>query len=294
MPMFDLAIYEQWGGEDSPVAFHGPAETFLGSIPENSIQLIVTSPPYNIGKEYEQRRSLPEYLESMDPIIRECYRVLSPTGSICWQVGNYIEDGETLPLDLYFHPIFKAEGFYLRNRVVWHYRHGLHSSKRFSGRYETILWYSKGREYTFNLDPVRIPQKYPGKKQFRGEKKGELSGNPLGKNPSDVWNQLELDWESCFWDIPNVKHNHPEKTDHPCQFPVELAERCVLALSSEGDWVIDPFMGAGSTLVAAIKNARRTGGSDLETRYIQTTRERLIAYWNGTLRTRQIGTPIYK
>ena len=113
---------------------------------------------------------------------------------------------------------------------------GLHCKKRLSGRYETILWFTKSDDYTFNLDPIRVPQKYPNKKYFKGKNKGKLSCNPLGKNPSDVW------------EIPNVKHNHVEKTEHPCQFPVELVDRLVLSLTNEGDVVFDPFLDLGLQL----------------------------------------------
>ena len=141
-------------------------------------------------------------------------------------------------------------GLKLRNRIIWHFGHGLHASNRFSGRYETILWFTKSDDYIFNLDNVRIPSKYPGKLHYKGPNKGKPSGNPLGKNPSDVWEILQNDWDNCFWEIPNVKSNHPEKTIHPCQFPIELVERCVLALTNEDSWVLDPFGGVGSTAKA--------------------------------------------
>ena len=160
-----------------------------------------------------------------------------------WEVGDYVEAGEVYPLDIYFYDIFKDAGFHLRNRIIWHFEHGLHASKRFSGRYETILWLTKSHKYTFNLDDIRVPSKYPGKTHYKGAKRGQPSGNPLGKNPSDFWNVVTSDWEKEIWDVPNVKANHPEKTIHPCQFPIELIQRCVLALTDQGDLVLDPFLG---------------------------------------------------
>ena len=139
-----------------------------------------------------------------------------------------------------------------------------------------------------------MPSKYPGKRHFKGEKKGQLSGNPLGKNPSDVWDIVLQDWEEEIWDVPNVKANHPEKTEHPCQYPIELVERCVLALTNEQDWVFDPFAGVGSSLIAAIKNNRRAVGSDKEEEYVTLARERIISYFNGTLGYRQLGTPVFQ
>ncbi|MBQ9406765.1 MAG: site-specific DNA-methyltransferase [Desulfovibrio sp.] len=208
---------------------------FCQQLPDNMLQLIITLPPYNIGKAYETKTNIETYIENLEPLIAQCVRVLSEKGSLCWQTGNFVHQGEIYPLDIYFYPYFKKYGLRLRNRVIWHFGHGLHCSKRFSGRYETILWFTKSDAYTFNLDAVRIPAKYPGKRYYKGDKKGEINGNPKGKNPEDLWEmtleRLVDDWDALIWDIPNVKNNHPEKVDHPCQFPVELVERCVLALT---------------------------------------------------------------
>ena len=185
------------------------------------------------------------YLEEQAACIAEAVRVLSPCGSICWQVGNHINDGEVFPLDVLLYPLFKDHELKLRNRMVWTFGHGLHCQKRFSGRHETVLWFTKSENYRFNLDAVRIPSKYPNKKHFKGPNKGKLSGHPLGKNPTDVW------------DIPNVKSNHVEKTEHPCQFPVGLVERLVLSLSDPEDRVLDPYLGVGTTAIAAIMHGRK-------------------------------------
>lgn len=254
---------------------------FMRQLPDESMQLVVTSPPYNIGKEYEKRTSLEVYVEKQVACISEAIRLLKPNGSICWQVGNHINDGEVFPLDIILYDIFKKAGLKLRNRIVWQFGHGLHCQKRFSGRHETILWFTKSDEYVFNLDPVRVPSKYPNKRHFKGPKKGELSGNPLGKNPEDVW------------DIPNVKSNHVEKTDHPCQFPVGLIERLVLSLSNEGDNVLDPYMGVGSSMVAALMHDRNAYGCDLDSGYVKIARERIKALEQGTLRTRPMNKPVY-
>lgn len=275
------------------VVYHGDTLDFLHSVPPATFKMIITSPPYNLGKEYEGRVSIQRYLSSMKPVISELVRVLRPNGSICWQVGNYVENGEVYPLDIYYYSIFKDLGLQLRNRLIWGFGHGLHASRRFSGRYETLLWFTKTDKYTFNLDPVRVPSKYPGKLHYKGPNRGKPSGNPLGKNPSDVWDVMLEEWESCYWDIPNVKSNHPEKTVHPCQFPVELAERCVLAFSNEGDWVYDPFAGVGSTLIAALRRDRRCAGSEQEQSYVDIARDRIRQHFAGTLKVRKIGTPVH-
>jgi len=270
------------------------AAEFAKKLPAESVQLIITSPPYNIGKSYETRKSIQEYLNAQTELIDELVRVLRPDGSICWQVGNYVERSEVFPLDIYYYPMFKNAGLQLRNRIIWHFGHGLHASKRLSGRYETLLWFTKTNDYVFNLDAVRVPSKYPNKRHFKGDRKGELSGNPLGKNPSDFWGRLEEDFDSGMWDIPNVKSNHVEKTEHPCQFPVELAERCVLAMTNKSDTVFDPYAGVASTLIAAVKHGRKAVGVDRASEYVRIGKERLRRLLEGTLETRPIGKPVHK
>ncbi|MHA2362581.1 MAG: DNA-methyltransferase [Candidatus Hodarchaeales archaeon] len=268
--------------------------SFLKDVPDQSVTLIVTSPPYNIGKEYEKRTELERYLKWQEKVITECKRILSSDGSICWQIGNHIKNREVFPLDVYFYQIFKKLDFKLRNRIIWHFGHGLHAKKRFSGRYEVILWFTKTDDYKFNLDPVRIPQKYPGKRSYKGENKGKPSGNPLGKNPSDIWEIIAKDWENEIWNIPNVKSNHPEKTIHPCQYPIELVERLVLALSDEKDCVFDPFTGVGSTLIAGILHNRQVVGVDKEKEYLDIAFTRIQEALKGTLKKRPLGKSVHQ
>jgi len=254
----------------------------LNKLKDNSVQLIITSPPYNIGKSYEIKKPLNDYLEEQKKTLIECVRVLKNKGSICWQVGNFIKKKtEIIPLDILIYNICETLGLKLRNRIVWHFEHGLHSSNKFSGRYETILWFTKSNDYTFNLDNVRVPQKYPGKVAYKGENKGKYTGNIKGKNPSDVWI------------FPNVKSMHREKTIHPCQFPIELAERLVLSLSNKNDLVLDPYMGVGTTLIAALKNERKAMGSEIKKIYVNITKKRIVALKAGTLPIRKMFTPIY-
>lgn len=254
---------------------------FMRPLEDASMKLIVTSPPYNIGKSYERRSPLEQYIKSQAQVISECARLLHPRGSLCWQVGNHVESGEVTPLDIILYPLFREHGLKMRNRIIWHFEHGLHCTRRFSGRYETIMWFTKSDDYEFDLDAVRVPSKYPNKKHFKGPKMGQLSGNPLGKNPGDLWI------------IPNVKHNHVEKTIHPCQFPVELVERLVLALTSSGDRVLDPYMGVGSSVVAALKHDRIGFGCDLDPRYVDVAWDRIHMLQAGNLETRPMGKPVY-
>ncbi len=271
----------QANGQNTPVMECRNNLAFMQELDDEQMKLIVTSPPYNLGKSYEKRAPLEEYLRRQDRVISECVRLLHPSGSLCWQVGNYVEQGEIIPLDTVLYPLFRKHNLKMRNRIVWHFGHGLHCSKRFSGRYETINWWTRSNDYTFHLDAVRIPAKYPNKRHFKGPNIGQLSGNPNGKNPSDVWL------------FPNVKSNHVEKTIHPCQFPVELVERLVLSMTDPGDAVFDPYMGVGSSIVAALRHGRKAYGCDIVPEYVAIARERVRALRDGTLRTRPMGKPVY-
>ncbi|AMM26616.1 DNA methyltransferase [Variovorax sp. PAMC 28711] len=272
-------------GEASAI-WLGDVLAFLKGLPAEPVfDLIVTSPPYNIGKEYESKQGLEAYLEWQASIIDELIPRLKDGGSLCWQVGNFVVDSQIFPLDIEFAPIFKRHKLQMRNRIIWTFGHGLHTQRRFSGRYEVVLWYTKTRlkkdDYTFNLDEVRVPSKYPGKKHFKGPNAGQFSGNPLGKNPEDVWN------------IPNVKSNHVEKTIHPCQFPVGLIERLTLALTNPGDLVFDPFAGVASAGVAAAIHGRRFWGCELDADYAEVGRQRMQAALDGNAIYRPHDRPIY-
>ena len=150
--------------------------TYMRPLKAGSMQLIVTSPPYNIGKTYEKRSPLEAYVAQQAQVISECVRLLDERGSLCWQVGNHVQNGEIFPLDMVLYPVFREHGLRMRNRIIWHFEHGLHCTKRLSGRYETILWFTKGDDYTFNLDPIRVPSKYPGKKAFQRAEGGTAIG----------------------------------------------------------------------------------------------------------------------
>jgi adenine-specific DNA-methyltransferase len=275
-------VRAKYSKENDVTLFAGDCLALLKQLPNASVRLVMTSPPYNVGKSYEQRVALDAYIEGQRAVIKECVRVLTPGGSIAWQVGPHItKQGQILPLDLLLHPVFAENvDLRLRNRIIWHYAHGLHASRRFSGRHEAILWYTRGEEYTFNLDSVRIPQKYPGKRAYKGPRKGEFSGHPLGKNPGDVWV------------FPNVKGSHVEKTIHPCQFPVELAERLVLALTDPGELVVDPYVGVGTTAVAAAMHGRQAAGADLVREYVEIAKDRLRSLGKGTLKFRPKERPV--
>ncbi len=259
--------------------WHGDGVEMLRALGQRStpIQLILASPPYGIGKEYEVRMALDEYVAWQTDVLRTCVTFLSEGGSIAWQVGNWVDRGRggVHPLDVYLFPVLKQLGLTPRGRIVWTVDHGHHARYRLSGRYETVLWFTKDRPdggYLFDLDAVRVPQLHPRKRHFKGPKKGQLSCHPLGKNPGDVWT-----------DICQVKANHRERTKHPAQMPLALAERVIQMTTGIGDLVVDPFAGACTTVVAARRLGRSAAGADLCAAYLAIGEERLAQLTAGTL-----------
>jgi DNA modification methylase len=244
--------------------------------------MVITSPPYCMGKAYEDPHDdIETFKKQHRDIFQDLHRVVKPGGNVCWQVGYHVSNKCVIPLDYVIYDIFTSLSatqdfpFILRNRIIWTFGHGLNSTNRFSGRHETILWFSKGEQSTFSLDDVRVPQKYPGKRAYKGPNKGELSGNPLGKNPSDVW------------EIPNVKAQHVEKTDHPCQFPVVIPQRLIKALAPPNGLILDPFMGVGTTGVAALLEKKRFVGAEIQKNYYDISVERLKDTEKGKVKIRE-------
>jgi len=277
-----MRIYKNFREGNRITLFNGDCKALLEQIPSETVDLIITSPPYCMGKEYEDpHNDIQSFCDEHRRIFSNVYRVLKPGGSICWQVGYHINNASVFPLDYFVYDLFIGESkdmehpLLLRNRIIWTFGHGLNSTQRFSGRHETILWFSKGKNHSFNLDDVRIPQKYPGKRSYKGPNKGELSGNILGKNPSDVW------------DIPNVKAQHVEKTEHPCQFPVAIPSRLIKALTPKGGLILDPYAGVGTSGVAALLEGRRFAGAEILSKYYDIAAERIKATDAGELRIRE-------
>ena len=277
-----MKIYTHYNKNSRMTLFKGDCVDLLKEIPDESVDLIVTSPPYCMKKAYENPKDdIQTFKELHNKIFGELYRVLKKGGSICWQTGYHVSNANVIPLDYLVYEIFTSQNeqlpdpLILRNRIIWTFGHGLNSTQRFSGRHETILWFTKGEDYNFDLDSVRVPQKYPGKRYYKGEHKGELSGNPLGKNPSDVW------------DIPNVKANHIEKTAHPCQFPSALPQRLIRALTNKDGVVLDPFMGSGTSALAALLDERKFIGSELKDEYYDITLDRIRKAMRGEVNIRE-------
>lgn len=233
---------------------------FLDGIPDNSVKLHFTSPPYNVGKKYGAGGSADvmrfTYFHGwLMQVISEMSRTLKDGGVLCINVGKtYDWTDHLMPLDVLIFEDLRRSGLTFQSRVIWTAPHGLTPTGRLADRYETILVFSKGEKPTFNPNSARVPQKYPSKRAYKGPNKGELSGNPFGAAPSDVWA-----------DIPTVRHSHPERAlgSHPAQFPVGLAKRAILLYTMPGDLICDPFSGSGTTAVASIETGRDFVGADL-------------------------------
>lgn len=233
----------------------GDALEMLASIPTGAVDLVVTSPPYNIGKEYERPLPLNEYLEWCESWMASLYRVVKDTGAFWLNVG-YVPvagKGKAVPLS---YLLWDKSPFFMIQEVVWNYGAGVAARNSFSPRNEKFLWFVKDLDsYTFNLDAVRDPNvKYPNQK-----KNGKLKVNPLGKNPSDVWQ------------IPKVtsgaNRSSKERAPHPAQFPEALIERVILASSNSGDLVLDPFVGSGTTCAVANRLKRASLGFEIQPNY---------------------------
>jgi len=235
-------------------------------IEDNTVNLTVTSPPYNIGKEYESSLAMSEYLHWCTEWMAQIYRVTSKEGSFWLNIGYFEVENKGLAVPIAYLLWDKSE-FYLLQEVIWNYAAGVACKTRFSPRNEKLLWYVKDKtSYTFNLDDVRDPDvKYPNQK-----KNGKLKCNPLGKNPTDVWQ------------IPKVtsgtNRSSIERTAHPAQYPTEMIERIIKSSSNQGDLIIDPFLGSGSTAIAAIENGRNVIGFEIEERYARIAVDRIETY----------------
>lgn len=241
--------------------------SFLDGMPDESCDLVVTSPPYNLDKRYGgsgvDAMRFSYFYGWLVMCLSEMTRVLKPGGTLCLNVGQTRDWTDQLyPMDVMLFEDLRRMGLSYQTRVVWTFKHGLTPKKRLTERYEPMLVLSKGDQQTFNPNAARVPQLEPGKRAFKGPNRGRLSGHPFGAAPSNVWS-----------DISPVGSNHPEKTDHPCQFPVELAKRAILLYTTAGALVCDPFSGSGTTHEACIRTGRGFVGADLF--YEDTRRERL-------------------
>lgn len=226
----------------------------LKSINSNSVDLIIADPPYNVGKDYgnkSDKQDFDNYIDFSKKWLSECHRILKKSGTIYVFIGfRYIS---------YLYQIMEKDlGMNFVNWISWHYTQGIGKTKGFSPRHDDILMFSKSSNYTFNLDDIRIPQKFYRK-----------VNNMRGANPGDVW------------DVSHVHYCQKGRQPHPTQKPEAIIERMVLASSNEGDLVVDPFSGSGTTLRVCQQLKRNAIGIELNEEYIEQTKERLACPFKG-------------
>jgi len=250
-------------GDDRFAIYCGDSVDLMRQLPDACLPLTVTSPPYNIGKEYEQPLPLGEYLRWSEHWIEEVYRVTAETGAFWLNLGYVSMPGEAKAIPLPY-LLWDRIPFYLQQEIVWHYKAGVAARKSFSPRNEKFLWYVKNPEdYTFHLDAVRDPDvKYPNQK-----KNGKLKCNQLGKNPGDVWQFAKV--------TSGAERSSKERTPHPAQFPLAVIDRIIKACSNPNEVVFDPFLGSGTTIEAAIRNGRCAIGFELNEQYVDVAARRI-------------------
>jgi adenine-specific DNA-methyltransferase len=251
---------------DGVAIYKGDCLEGMKELPDGVINTTITSPPYNIGKDYEQLVRLEDYLDWCEKWIGEIYRLTMHNGTFWLNVGYLEVENKGLAVPIPY-LLWNRTPFYFLQEVVWNYAAGVACRKRYSPRNEKLLWYVKNQQdYTFNLDDVRDPNvKYPNQKR-----NGKLKCNPLGKNPTDVWQITKI--------TSGKNRSSTERTPHPAQFPIALVERMLKASSNIGDVVLDPFMGSGSTAECALRNGRYTIGFELNEKYISYAEQRITNY----------------
>ncbi len=239
---------------------------FMEKLGMSIVDLTITSPPYNIGKEYENKLETNDYVDWCKKWLNQIYDITSLSGTFWLNLGYFPvkNRGKAVPI-AYF--LWDKTPFFLLQEIVWHYGAGVNTKKSFSPRNEKYLWFVKNSDrYIFNLDAVRDKNvKYPNQK-----KNGKLKCNPLGKNPGDVWI------------IPKVTSGKnrasQERVNHPAQFPLEILDRIIKSSSNKGDLVFDPFIGSGSVAISSIMNQRLVIGCETEIKYLKIAKNRIKNY----------------
>ncbi len=263
-PLINETLGKPYFSKDGFYIYHGDSIKLLERISSSGlkIDLTLTSPPYNIGKEYEEIINVSDYVSWCTLWINHIYSLTKPNGALWLNVGylKVPDKGLCVPIP---YLLWNKTSFYLLQEVVWKYGAGVSAKNRLCPRNEKWLFYVKNsRTYTFNLDDIRDPNvKYPNQK-----KNGKFRCNPLGKNPSDVW------------EFPKVttgkNRSSKERTGHPAQFPLGIVERVIKASSNQGEIVIDPFAGSFSAGIATHGLGRIFIGFEINEKYCQLAVER--------------------
>ncbi|MBD2138961.1 site-specific DNA-methyltransferase [Anabaena sp. FACHB-1237] len=232
----------------------GDAIIKMQEIASETVDLVIADPPYNLGKDYGNNHDIKgfeEYLQFSREWTKEAYRILKPHGTIYVFMGfRFIS---------YLYDILDRElGMFFNSWIVWHYTQGIGKKKGFSPRHDDILMFTKSKYFIFNLDDIRVPQKYYRERN-----------NMRGSNPGDVW------------EFSHVHYCHENRQNHPTQKPEGLIERIVLASSDEKSLVLDPFLGSGTTLRVCQQLNRSAIGIELNPDYVKMCYERLEKDFSG-------------
>ncbi len=232
----------------------GDAEEVLKRLPDNCTHLMVTSPPYNVGKDYDRDLALGEYLDFLESVMREVYRVLVWSGRVCFNVAN-LGRRPYIPLHSYLIERFQKIGFLMRGEIIWNKGGGVAGNSTAWGSWksavnptlrdihEYILVFSKG---SFKRDPV--------------DKENTISAEEFVEFTRSVW---------------SFQPESAKKVGHPAPFPIELPYRCIQLYTFKGDVVLDPFAGVGTTCLAAIKTGRHFIGIDIDEGYVKKARDNI-------------------
>ncbi|WP_246498328.1 DNA-methyltransferase [Microvirga soli] len=247
------------GGSSVQRLVHADCIEFMQGMESASVDLVVTSPPYNAGKEYEADLSVEEYVSFAERWVSCIPRILAPSGALWLNVGHIkVSETENVPLSYLYYPLLRRYGLHMLQEVVWHFEGGMSYKTRFSHRTERWMWLVKDpKKYVFHLDDVRDHTLNIG---------SDNRNNPAGKNPTDYWH---------FPRVVGGRGASREKTAHPCQFPVAMIERIIRACSNPRDVVLDPFGGSGTTAVAAYQNGRGFISVETNQRYHEIAKARL-------------------
>ncbi len=260
------------------ILYCGDSLDFLRKLLDSDVRidLALTSPPYNIGKEYERELSLAQYVSWCSEWMTLLHRICNDSGAFWLNLG-YFEvpgKGRCVPIP---YLLWDRSPFYLLQEVVWVYGAGVSARQRLSPRNEKWLFYVRSpSSYTFRLDDIRDPNvKYPNQK-----KNGKFRCHPLGKNPSDVWEFPKV--------TTGTDRSSKERTAHPAQFPLAVVERIVKASSEPGQLILDPFAGSGSAGIAAAGLGRVFLGFEIRRDYCELAAKRFERYCDEKRRgTRQ-------
>lgn len=266
----------------------GDCVAWMGGLPAGCADLVFADPPFNIGYDYDlydDRRGKAEYLAWADTWLAAAARLVAPAGSFFLAVGDEYVAEHKVRMD--------ALGFTLRNWIVWHYTFGVNCSKKFNRSHAHILYYTRHpQRFTFNPDPVRVPS-------ARLTTYADRRANPVGKLPDDTWVLRPQETDDHFrpdgdtWYASRVCGTFKERTGHPCQMPEAVLERIVRVATGEGDTVLDPFGGSGTTLAVAKKLGRQYLGCELSPDYAEGIETRLdaITFGEGLLPSAVVSLP---